>query len=172
MKLYKKKNISLINGMLVNKKNDKVIGVDSTVVAQANFLETLKQKTEWQKSKPSIEFDDKPFERKHSGAKIKLDTPTPLLDDKVKETLKLADEIDKKNNTELTELIIKDMFDDLVQFIYNDKVIGVTDNFRNFDVPTLGNPCEWTYETIIRVVADAVGCGVIQEPKAIHPYEF
>lgn len=164
MKLYKKKNLTLSDGLLVTKKN-KIVCVDSNVVYQANKLETLKQQTDWINSKPKLykepNMDD--FKREHCGHKVELHTSTPVLDKKIKESLQLVEEIDKKNDTEAAEHIINTMFDELLNFVNNKNVIGADGFCPKFDTPHLGDPLEWTNEDIVIVVANAVAAGVIQD---------
>lgn len=162
MKLYKKKNLSMSHGMFVI-ENGKVIAVDRAIVNQANLLETLNQKLDFKNAHPKVvaepNWDE--FERKHIGTKIELDTPTPLLDQKIAESLKLMNEIDNHNNTENTEYILNNMFGELIEFISSKKVLGTDEGVAKFDTPTLGNPLEWTHEDIIRVVGDSISAGLI-----------
>lgn len=164
MKLYKKKNLTFSNGMLVTKKN-KVVNINVDIVDQANYLETLSQKLAWLKEQPKSCSgpDFGKFKRMHSGTKVKLDTETPTLDKEVEKSLKLMDEIDHYNTTEQAESIINKEFKELVEFVNNKEIINSYSHVSKFDTPTLGNPLELTNEDIIRIVVEAVEAGLIRD---------
>lgn len=164
MKLYKKSNLKCKNGYLVTDKK-KVIGIDPSVVYQANALETMAQKVAWLEAqpKPCDGPDWSKFDRVHSGHKVKLHTKTPILDKKIEESLALAKEIDHYTYTEEAEAIIGNKFNDLVQFVSSNKVMNSSQYpLQKFDTPTLGNPLDWDLETIIRVVIDSITNGLIE----------
>ena len=161
MKMYKKSELTLVNGMLVDKDMN-VIGVDPNIVHEANALEILAQKTDYLMAQPPASpmptLDG--FERKSSkDTGVKFNTTTPLMDAKAQETMALMDELDDVALADKANAML-DNFKHLIEFAKNDYVVsedGIFSCTRAFDMPTLGSILELTVEDICNVVALAVG---------------
>lgn len=153
MKMYKKSDLSMVNGYLINGDSDVVV-VDPAVVRQANRLETMVQKRTWVSDQPEYcagpDFDK--FERVSANeeGKVKFDIDTPNIDAKVDETLALIGELD---NIEMTESLNAELanFEKLIAFANSDMVMDYNNIAapEQFDCPTMGNPIEWTKKSVV-----------------------
>lgn len=158
MKMYKKSELTLVNGMLVDKDMN-VIGVDPNIVHEANDLETLAQKTDYLLAQPAATpmptLDG--FKRQSSkDTGVKFNTTTPLMDAKMQETMDLMDELDDVALADKANAMLDD-FKHLIEFAKNDYVVSQQFGFTDFDMPTLGSVLELTVDDICNVVALAVG---------------
>lgn len=160
MKMYKKDQLTLVNGIITNEAGD-IIVPDHRIVTLANELETLAQKTAYLAKQPSATpmptLDG--FEResiKDGGVRFKASTP--CLDWKVAEAEALMDEIDDVTNVGKANEMLED-FKPLVQFAKDDFVIDCGDGgyLPCFDMPTLGSVLKLTVEDITNVIADVCG---------------
>lgn len=161
MKMYKKSELTLVNGMFVDKDMN-VIRVNPNIVHEANDLETLAQKTDYLMAQPPASpmptLDG--FERKSSkDTGVKFNTTTPLMDAKMQETMDLMDELDDMALADKANAMLDD-FKHLIEFAQNDYVVsedGIFGCTNAFDMPTLGSVLELTVDDICNVVALAVG---------------
>lgn len=168
MKIYKKSELKLTNGLLVTKKGD-VVTVDERIVEQANDLETLLQKTEYLAAQPSASpmpslagFERKRFD---DNGNLYFSTVTPALDAKAEEAMAIMGEIDNMTTAEQANRMI-DMFADLIRFADSDTVIDCeAECVDPFDMPTLGSILELTHEDIVGVIAFANGMAEKVEPE-------
>ena len=161
MKMYKKSDLTLVNGMFVDKDMN-VIAVSPYIVHEANDLETLAQKTDYLMAQPPASpmptLDG--FERQSSkDTGIKFNTTTPVMDAKMQEAMDLMDELDDVALVDKANAMLDD-FKHLIEFAKNDYVVsedGIFGCTNPFDMPTLGSILELTPEDICSVVAFAAG---------------
>ncbi len=157
MKMYKKSELSLVNGMLVAESGDIVVP-SITIIEEANALETYLQKTMYLQAQPiampAPSLDG--FQRKSikDGSRVKFHAKTPMMDDKAKEAIDLMDELDDVVKVERANSMATE-FQTLVEFAQNDFVIdcGGDGTLYFFDTPTLGNPLELTVDDVIDAIA-------------------
>ena len=161
-KIIKKSELTLVDGMLV--KGDDVIGIEPSIIHQANMLETLAQKTAYLSAQP--DYSPVPsldgFEREYEADKLcQFTAATPLLDSKVKEAMDIMDEIDDVTTVEQANDMLEN-YRELYEFCSVDYVVGNLDkpNVIKFDMPTLGNPLCLTTFDIEHIIAAACGMEV------------
>lgn len=161
MKMYRKEELSLKNGLLVSDDGDVVV-VDPDVITLANNLETDLQKARYLAAQPSgiASPSLEGFHRKSMDSIQKFTCDTPLSDKKAEEAIAFMDELD---DIKLTDEMNKHLMDvlPLVMFAQDEEVLD-TDckSVRRFDTPMLGNPLEWTEDTINVAIAEIHGCSV------------
>lgn len=158
MKMYKKSDLQLINGMLVS--GDEIVAVADRIVDQANELETLVQKAEYLASQPSAtpmpSLDG--FERKSANEfGERFIATTPVTDLKVAEAMAIMDEADDVAITEAANELL-DHFTELAKFIREDYVIDThAPSIVAFDTPTLGSILDLTTDDLMRAIAKVCG---------------
>lgn len=167
MKMYKKSDLTLIDGMLVCEESGDIIMPDRNIVRQANELETLKQKTEYLAAQPDAtpmpSLDG--FERKSdSNVSIDFTARTPMLDMEVLKSMKLMSELDDMNTVERANELLKD-YKELAEFLEADYVVDSEIRVDKFDTPTLGSILEMKVSDLIDVVAAA--CGMDKDGMSI-----
>ena len=166
MKMYAKNGLKYKNGLIVTTEGD-VVGVDNEVVDLANEIETAYQKAVWLKIQPSVCAgpDYSKFERKTETVIEGFVVDTPIMDKKVEEAQKLMEEIDSVQLNETMNNMLAGLTP-LVYFVTDDDVLSCENAApHHFDCPMLGNPLEWTMDTLINAVAIINGVEVI-EPDA------
>lgn len=163
MKMYKKSDLRLVNGLLVTEAGD-IVMTDGRVIDQANELETLAQQADYLAFQPAAtpmpSLDG--FERKSiRDTNVVFYASTPILDEKAAEAMSIMDELDDVANVERANEMIQN-FDALIKFAKDDFVVGGCDHeyVQLFDMPTLGSVLDLTVERIVEVVASA--CGMSQ----------
>ena len=163
MKMYKKSNLSLINGMLVSESGD-IVMPDRRIVDQANKLETIIQQTFYLEDQPqAMPMPSlKGFKRESiNDIENHFIATTPLLDDKIAEAMNLMDEIDDINIVNKANQMMAD-FGMLVDFVSNDYVIDCGgDMALQFDTPRMGDVLKLTKEDITVFIAHI--CGLCDE---------
>lgn len=161
MKMYKKSDLTIIDGMLVNKDQDIVVP-NQDVIIQANELEDLIQQHQYLSEQPAAQpmpsLDG--FQRKsiRDDSDKVFNAVTPLMDFKAAEAMALMSELDDITSAGVAnDLLAK--FDKLAQFTKNDYVIdcGADGLLLVFDTPVLGNVLELTYDELCAKVAMLVG---------------
>lgn len=162
MKMYKKSNLSLTNGMLVSISGD-IIVPDIRVVRQANALETIAQKARYLAAQPeatpmpSLDGFKRESIKDELIKDIKFEAKTPALDFKAAEAMALMSELDDVETTNKANAML-DKFTELLAFAKNDFVIDCGGNdVIPFDTPTLGSILQLTQQDIVDVVAMASG---------------
>lgn len=168
MKMYKKEELTLVNGMLVSVTGD-IVMPPALVVSQANELETCLQKSAYLDAQPAAipmpTLDG--FERMSvNDTNMKFSAITPTLDGKVDEAFEIMHEIDDIETVQRANAMVKE-FSALIRFISEDFVIDCGEGeISFFDTPTLGNPLEWGK----RDIADAIAaiCGMAQECPTVR----
>lgn len=168
MKMYKKEELTLVNGMLVSVTGDIVMPA-KLVVSQANELETRLQQSAYLDAQPAATpmptLDG--FERMSiNDTNLKFSAITPTLDGKMDEALELMHEIDDIETVQRANSMVKE-FSALIRFASEDFVVDCGEGEINFfDTPMLGNPLEWTK----RDIADAIAaiCGMAQDCLTVH----
>lgn len=162
MKMYKKSDLSLIDGMLVSAETGDIIMPDINVVKQANALETIAQKAKYLAAQPEATPMPslKGFERKSIKDDlidgVKFEVKTPGLDFKAAEAMALMSELDDVETTNKANAML-DKFTELLAFAKNDFVIDFGGSASVFDTPTLGSILELTQQDIVDVIAMASG---------------
>ena len=155
MKLYKKSDLSINNGLLVSKDGDIVLP-DIKIVNQANELELLIQQYAYLADQPEAtpmpSLDG--FERASikDGIKGWFSVKTPTLDKKFDEAMAIMDEIDGQAKAERANKML-DAFADLIEFVEGDSVIDCGNELYCFDTPVLGNVLELTKDDILDYIA-------------------
>lgn len=163
MKMYKKSDLSLVNGMLVCESTGDIVIPDPHIVEQANSLETLAQKTSYLAAQPTAtpmpSLDG--FERLSIKDKLvkgaQFEATTPLLDIEAAKTMKMMDELDDMHIVEAANMMLT-KFTDLLSFVNSDFVVDTGNTVViPFDMPTLGNVLELKQKDITKVIAYASG---------------
>ena len=163
MKMYKKSDLSLVNGLLVTTDGD-VVSVNPAIVHQANELETLAQKIAYLKGQPKAtpmpSLDG--FERVSDQKGHEFVAETPIIDIETAKTLAMMDELDDMNAAQQANEMLG-QFTDLLQFVDNDYVLDCGCPTDKFDMPLLGNVLELTEDEVIEVIGEANGIDVEKE---------
>lgn len=161
MKMYKKSDLNLIDGMLVNADGD-IVGVDREIVRQANELETINQKAAYLADQPagtpmpSLDGFERVSVNDDVIESMQFKAHTPVMDLEAMRTMALMDEIDDVDTVgKANELLAK--FDKLIEFVNADYVIDCDIHVTKFDTPTLGSVLDLTKDVIAEVVGSAVG---------------
>lgn len=160
MKAYPKNELSFKNGLLIASDNEVVV-IDPEIVDAANALETKFQQKMYLNSQPEgcpcptlvgfereSEFDIKLFEAE-----------TPIIDKRAEESKAFMDELDLVSSTNVMNGMLMSM-KQLIIFVNDDHVYGSDCIAHKFDTPNLGNPLEWTDDTIKEAVAFINDVGV------------
>lgn len=170
MKMYKKKDLSYKNGLIVAPDGE-VVAIDNEVVDMANELETRIQKASYLKSQPepvaipTLEG----FVRQTETTLTSFVCDTPLMDEQVERSMKLMEEIDDQAMTDKLNEQLK-YLTPLVYFVKDDELLSVeNDSQHRFDVPVMGNPLEWTEDLLMEFVCKANGVEIdINERSVIN----
>lgn len=173
MKMYKKSELNLNNGLLVSKDGD-IVMPDICIVNQANYLETLLQETEYLAKQPEAtpmpSLDG--FKRTSiKDSKVKFTATTPLMDMKQHEAMAIMDELDDMLLAERANNMLDD-FKDLIDFVDNDFVVDCGSDLYYFDTPMLGSVLELDKEGIVDVIAHVCGMnkdGITKHDVLIDP---
>jgi len=157
MKTYKKSKLVYKNGYIMTAKG-KIVSVDNRIVMLANQLELDHQKAEYESN---IECACEAcaceeFEPKSEFKRPVIEAKTPVLDKKVEESIALMDDLDRVQAANKVNSYL-DKIDDLIQFAREDFVVDTKqDKQYRFDLPTLGNPLEWTGDKVVEFAVDLV----------------
>ena len=158
MKVYSKDELKMNNGYIVTDSGD-VVGVNPTVVAMANNLETELQMARYLAKQP--EATPRPtldgFTRKHDNEIELFECETPIADKQAEETMAFLNELDTKTVTDkMNKMLVN--YEQLILFVNSDTIVGGDLATAKFDTPTLGNPLTWTSDTIYNAIAELHGC--------------
>lgn len=161
MKMYKKSDLQIVDGMLVTEGGDIVLP-DTSIICQANELETLKQKADYLAAQPEAtpmpSLDG--FERKsiRDAGLGRFEASTPTLDAKVFEAEALMDEIDDMAAADNANAMLAG-FAELIAFANADYVVdcGRQSIIHLFDTPTLGSVLELKGSDIVGIIATVCG---------------
>ena len=167
MKMYNKSDLAYKNGLLVNKEGD-VVAIDNAVVDLANELETRIQKARYLNAQPVavVAPSLNGFKRQSENSLNLFVCETPALDKTIDEAMELMSDIDSMETTEMLNNQLQG-YADLVYFVRDDSVVDCQQGTpHRFDVPTLGNPLEWTKDSLLEFIAFANGVTV--EDKEIN----
>lgn len=159
MKMYKKEDLSFVNGYLVDKENN-IVPLHINVVAQLNTLETMYQQAKYWAEQPAPEpvkprslanfkresAFEVPYEAKHE---------TPLLDQKIEESMRLVNEIKGDAIADNINERYQD-FAELIQWADADFVVEGMNSGR-IDTPNIGNPLELTGPRVCSIIASITG---------------
>lgn len=160
MKMYKKSDLTLVDGMLVTEDGDIVIP-DVRIIDEANALETKVQQKRYMNGQPeavpapSLEGFERISNDDVTGAFV---AKTPLLDSKAEEALEIMEELDAIATTEKANEM-HSMFKHLIQFVRTDYVVDTYGFVEKFDMPLLGNPLELTMDDVADAIAYCNGIG-------------
>lgn len=159
-KMISKEGLAYQDGYIVDSDGN-IIAIDPEVVDLANALETISQKSHWcDHSEPTVVKEFK----KVSEHEVKINyfkCDTPLMDARAAETVAYLDELDRVNNTDSMNEAL-DQFAELIAFVHAEKfLVDDANKVERFDLATLGNPLEWTEDTIANVIAFAHGAKIV-----------
>lgn len=169
MKMYKKSDLSLIDGMLVSIETGDIIMPDINVVKQANALETIAQKARFLAAQPeatpmpSLDGFKRESIKDELIKDIKFEAKTPGLDFKAAEAMALMNELDDVETTNKANAMLN-KFTELLAFVKNDFVVDFGDGAPVFDTPTLGSILKLTQQDIVDVIAMASGLERDEDP--------
>jgi len=167
MKMYKKSELTIVDGMLVSKDGD-IIMPDIRIIAQANHLETLVQKSAYLATQPEAtpmpSLDG--FKRVSiKDGDVEFTATTPLMDAKAQEAMALMGELDDVATVDRANDMVRE-FKDLLRFVGQDFVVDCGDVIEFFDTPILGSVLELTKEDVIDAIAEV--CGMAKENLTKH----
>lgn len=154
MKMYKKSELELVDGLLLA-KDGTVVSPVGNVVRQANELDTLVQKAIYLQAQPEAtpipSLDG--FERvSNFNLKYKLTADTPTFDKRTEEAVKFMNELDDLSRVEVVNEFLE-KYSELIRFADAEQVVcSEAEAPEVFDTPTIGNPLELTPELIIKSV--------------------
>jgi len=172
-KLINKNKLEFKNGFFY-KKNKRVY-IESNVVEQLNNLETLMQQYDYLDKQG--EYNPEPsldgFEREHiENVKIDISSPTPILDEEIKKTKAILEEINNQNTAKEVERVCG-CFKDLLYWVASDEIL-ITNNepyvedCAKVDTPHIGNPLELDRDNIMNVITFMVSDGRHQADEINH----
>lgn len=172
MKVYPKNELMYKNGLLVTANGD-VVCLDNEVVDMANELETRIQKASYLNAQPEAtkapSLDG--FKRKTETVVSAFVNYTPLMDQKVKDTLALMEELDNAVVIDKLNEQVKNLTP-LVYFVKEDDVLSVEHVApHRFDVPTMGNPLTWDEDKLMTFVAMSNGLSIVDDKVAVETTE-
>jgi len=149
-KFYSKSDLTFKSGYVVNSDGD-VVALPKGVARQLNDIETMVQKAAWISGHEVEEREPEEFERKSAfGPAPVITVETPLLDEKVKEAVRLHEEIQQHLCAEKLNEIISGFkeafaFCDEESFVEGDEVVRL-------DLPTLGDPLKLTTYELAKLI--------------------
>ena len=162
-KMISKAELEYKGGYLV--KGDDVIVIDPDIVNQACMIDSLKQANEFYKKNGGAGVpgaDMEKFRAKSETPRPYLEANTPLMDKKVEESLGLMKELDSVSTANAANDMLRKV-DELIQFALDDYVISIEGQPVKFDLPSLGNPLEFTAQEIIDIIEEAAGNEICPE---------
>lgn len=165
MKMYKKSELKLVDGLLLAKDGTVVTPVGD-VVHQANELDTMVQKAIYLHAQPEAtpmpSLDG--FERvSNFDMKYALTADTPTLDKRAEEAVQLMDELDDLKRVKEVNKFLEE-YSELVRFAEAEQVVcSEADAPEVFDTPTLGNPLDLTPELILKSVGIIYGIATVSD---------
>ena len=175
MKMYKKSDLTLNNGLLVSKDGD-IILPDIRIVDQANKLETLAQQSAYLMTQPeatpmpSLDGFKRVSIKDNDG--VKFTATTPLMDKKVEEAMAIMDELDDLATVKQANNMLHE-FNALLEFVGNDFVVDCGSELYCFDTPMIGSVLDLTKDDIVNVVASACGmtdAGITRHDVMVNPF--
>lgn len=162
-KMIKKNTLSYINGYLCTEDGTIVDPVDHDVVLSYNWLERGIQKRIFvvendldEKPKKPVNWEDFEFETEWEIPVPNATCETPTLDKKIKEALKLADEIEMSEKADkLNEAL--SLLTPLLEWTLSDYVmVCETEAPTRFDGSHLRDPISLTSESVEKLAAYVV----------------
>lgn len=161
MKIYQKADLKMKDGLIINDAGE-IVAIDPEIVDLANNLETELQQARFLADQP--EASPMPtlvgFKRKSMNEIELFECETPIQDKRAEDAMKLMEEIDQASLTTQMNLMLTNI-KPLVLFAKDSDVIAMeATTLHRFDTPFMGNPLEWTEESISQVVAEINGCTI------------
>lgn len=157
MKLRNKSKLVWNNGYITTKKG-KLVALPDKVQNELDLLEVQVEKSfhEQEQPKPA---KPKPFKRlglELPLAPIKVETP--LLDQKIEESMALMEEIDDASNAKKLVEVVENAFPNLARFVAEDEFVPGT-CIERLNLPMIENPLEldqkkflgWVLATFVEV---------------------
>lgn len=175
MKMYKKSDLTLTNGLLVSKDGD-IILPSISIVDQANHLETLAQQSAYLMTQPeatpmpSLDGFKRVSIKDNDG--VKFTATTPLMDQKTEEAMAIMDELDDLATVKQANNMLHE-FAALLEFVGNDFVVDCGNELYCFDTPMIGSVLDLTKDDIVSVVASACGMaedGITKHDVMVNPF--
>lgn len=168
MKMYKKSDLTLTNGLLVSKDGD-IILPSISIVDQANRLETMAQQSAYLMTQPeatpmpSLDGFKRVSIKDNDG--VKFTATTPLMDQKAAEAMAIMDELDDLATVKQANNMLHE-FAALLEFAGNDFVVDCGNELYCFDTPMIGSVLDLTKDDIVNVVASI--CGMAEDGITKH----
>jgi hypothetical protein len=147
MKLRNKSKLVWNDGYITTKKG-KLVALPDAVQDELDMLEVKVEQNFHEQEQPKP-VEPKPFKR--LGLELPLSPiriETPLLDQKVEESMALMNEIDDANSTERLKRLVERDYPNLARFVAEDKFVPGT-RFERFNLPMIENPLELTEEKFL-----------------------
>ena len=171
-KMYYKKDLSMVDGRVIDPKTNEVVCLPTNVVLQAEKLDLMAQQYDYLKDQgeyhpgPSLDgFKRRSVFDGRSGRPYLEDPETPAMDARVAEAIAYMGEVDKMQEVEDVNAAI-DMLGALFDFLGSDHFfepemcrVGVV------DAPVLGNILELTPEEARAIVETIAKSPVKMEPQ-------
>lgn len=140
MKLRNKSKLVWNNGYITTKKG-KLVALPNNVLDELDMLEVKAEQNLHELKQPQP-VEPEPFTR--LGLELPfapLKVETPLLDQKVEESMALMEEIDEANTAEKVTEIVKRDYPNLARFVAEDEFIPGT-RIERLNLPLIKNPLE------------------------------
>jgi hypothetical protein len=147
MKLRNKSKLVWNDGYITTKKG-KLVALPDAVQDELDMLEVKVEQNFHEQEQPKP-VEPKPFKRlglELPLAPIRIETP--LLDQKVEESMALMKEIDDANSAERLKRLVERDYPNLARFVAEDKFVSGT-RFERFNLPMIENPLELTEEKFL-----------------------
>lgn len=141
-KFYSKSDLTFKSGYVVSATGD-VVALPKGVARQLNDIEEMVQRAKWDAKHEAAEMEPEKFVRRSAFKPTpEITVDTPLLDQKVEESMQLHREIERQLCADKLNEIIRSFkeafaFCDEDDFVEGDEVIRL-------DLPTLGDPLKLT----------------------------
>lgn len=159
-KFYSKSDLTFKSGYVVNADGD-VVALPKGVARQLNEIEEMVQRAKWVEEHEAPEAEPEEFVRKSAFKPAPVITvSTPLLDQKVEESMRLHEEIEGKLCADKLNEIIKG-FKEAFAFCDEDDFVEGGEVVR-LDLPTLGDPLKLTANDLAKHIG---GMAFVGEPS-------
>lgn len=160
MKMYKKSDLTIVDGLLVNPDTGDIVTPSTATVWEANELERLVQKAMWLRDQPEATPAPDPADfvrvSEFGTGKPMFHTSTPTLDAKAEEAMRIMAELDDTALIEEANQLAQTL-ENLVAFVSSDNVIDTEERPVRFDMPLLGSILELDHPSLMKAIGIAAG---------------